>query len=406
MVLLPPRAASPLLALIAAAAAVSGGSARAQDSDPFALPQGMTVKAAEEAPGQSLSELEIDGAVRKRLVTLSGRGDALMIDARDAAAAGLPVPEGATGQIRLSALPIYKWEFDSLRQRLAIRLLRNNDGSNFRDLSKHDWDLTRTTPLLALRIDYDLTASLTPTGRSAGGLFDVALVRGGVALATSLRANTDPGRGSDHVVRLDSALQWNLPRAGAAVTLGDFVSAGTVTQRAIRMGGIQLASNFELRPDLVTTPLPSFSGKVAVPTSIDIMTADQRYRVGDVEPGNFTLQNVPIAAGRGEFSVVTRDALGREVIQSMRFYTSRSLLAPGLTGYAVNAGFVRRRYGETSNDYGELVASAFLRRGLSPFLTLEGSAEAIGGLANFGARADFTLGNVALASVEGRFSRD
>lgn len=406
MALLPPRAARSLLALIAAATALGGGAARAQDNDPFALPKGLTVKAVEQSAGPGLSEIEIDGAVRKRLVTLEGRGDTLAIDAEDARAAGLPVPDGAAGPIRLATLALYKWEFDRLRQRLVVQLLRNNDGPNFRDLSKPQWELTRTTPLLALRLDYDLTASITPTARRAGGLFDVALVRGNVSLATSLRAATDPGRHADNVVRLDSALQWSLPRVGTAITVGDFVSAGTVTQRAVRLGGIQIASNFELRPDLLTTPLPSFSGQVAVPTSIDILTADQRYRVGDIEPGSFTLQNVPAGSGRGEFSVVTRDALGREVVQSMRFYTSRNLLAPGLTGYAVNAGFVRRRYGEVSNDYGELVASAFLRRGLSPFLTLEASAESTGGLANFGGRADFTVGNLFLVSAEGRYSHD
>ena len=400
------RAAKPLFALIATASALLSGMVRAQEADPFALPSDVTVKAVETSTGPGLSEIEIDGAVRKRLVTLTGRGDTLAIDAEDARAAGLPVADGATGSIRFTDLAVYKWQFDSLRQRMIVQLLRNNDGANFRDLSKPDWALTRTTPLLALRIDYDLTASITPASRSAGGLFDAALVRGDLALASSLRADSDPGRNAAAVVRLDSALVWNLPRHSAAITLGDFVSAGTVTQRAVRLGGIQLASNFELRPDLLTTPLPSFSGKVAVPTSIDILTADQRYRVGDIEPGSFTLQNVPLGSGRGEFSVVTRDALGREVIQSMRFYTSRNLLAPGVTGYAVNAGFVRRRYGEISNDYGALVGSAFLRRGLSPFLTLEASAESTPGLSNFGARADFTIGNVMLASVEGRVSDD
>lgn len=380
--------------------------ARGQETDPFALPTDMTIKAVEQSAGPGLSEIEIDGAVRKRLVTLTGRGETLAIDAEDARAAGLPVADGATGLLRFSSLAIYKWQFDSLRQRMVIQLLRNNDGPNFRDLSKPQWALTKTTPLLALRIDYDMTASITPTARTAGGLFDAALVRGDLALATSFRADTDPGQNATPVLRLDSALTWNLPRHSTAITVGDFVSAGTVTQRAVRMGGLQLASNFELRPDLLTTPLPSFSGQVAVPTSIDIVTADQRYRVGDIEPGSFTLQNVPLGSGRGEFSVVTRDALGREVIQSMRFYTSRNLLAPGVTGYAVNAGFVRRRYGETSNDYGELVGSAFLRHGLSPFLTLEASAESTPGLSNFGARADFTLGNVVLVSAEGRTSHD
>lgn len=407
MALLRPRAARasrPLLALIAAACALEGGAARAQETDPFALPKDLTVKAVEQTAGPGLSEIEVDGAVKKRLVNLDGRGDALSIDADDARAAGLPVPDGATGAIRLSALTLYKWEFDSLRQRLMVKLLRNNDGGNFRDLYRQRWALTETTPLLALRLDYDLTASITPNGRSAGGLFDAALVRGNFALASSFRASTSPG--AQNLVRLDSAMQINIPRVNAAVTVGDFVSVGTLTQRAVRMGGIQLASNFELRPDLLTTPLPSFSGQVAVPTSIDILTADQRYKVGELEPGSFTLRNVPVNSGRGEFSVVTRDALGREVVQSMRFYTSQNLLAPGLTGYAVNAGFVRRRYGEASNDYGELLASAFLRRGLSPFLTVETSAEATRGLANFGGRADFTVGNLLLASAEGRYSRD
>jgi len=67
MALLRPRAASPLLALIAAAFAFTAEGARAQDTDPFALPSGMTVKAVEEAPGPGLSEIEIDGSLRKRL---------------------------------------------------------------------------------------------------------------------------------------------------------------------------------------------------------------------------------------------------------------------------------------------------------------------------------------------------
>lgn len=406
MLLLRPRAAKPLLALAAAASALAGGAARAQDTDPFALPSDLTVKAVDEAAGPGLAEVEIDGVVKRRLVNLNGRGDALTIDAQDARTAGLPVSDNASGPIRLSTLAVYKWQFDNLHQRLVVQLLRANDGPNLRDLSKPNWAVTKTTPLLALRIDYDLTASITPASRSAGGLFDAALVRGDLAIATTLRADTDPGRNAKPVVRLDSAVLWNLPRHSMAVTVGDFVSAGTVTQRAVRLGGIQLASNFELRPDLLTTPLPSFSGQVAVPTSVDILTADQRYRVGELEPGSFTLRNVPAGSGRGEFSVVTQDALGREVVSSMRFYTSRNLLAPGLTGYAVNAGFVRRRYGEVSDDYGELVASAFLRRGLSSFLTLEASAESTPGLSNFGARADFTIGNLMLVSAEGRRSHD
>ena len=406
MVLQPPRAASLLLALTAVAAVSTGGGARAQNADPFALPDNLTAKAAEKAAGPVLAEIEIDGQVRSRLVAVETQGDDLGIDAADARGAGLPVAEDYTGSVLLSSLPVYRWSFDRFRQRLVIQLLRNNDGANFRDLSRITRGTTETRPLTALRIDYDLSTSIAPSSRNLGGFIDAALVRGNLAAASSFQISAGQAQIETRAVRLESTVQFALPRHNLAITVGDFVSAGTLTQRAVRMGGIQVASNFDLRPDLVTMPLPGFSGNVAVPTSIDILTADQRYRVGDLEPGAFTLQNVPVSTGRGEVSAVTIDALGREIVQTTRFYTSRDLLAPGLTGYAVNFGFVRRRYGELSNEYGEAVASAYFRRGLSPFLTMEGSAEGTAGLMNFGARTDFTLGNIALLSVEGRLSHD
>ena len=401
-----PSAAKPLLALIAGLAALTGGAARAQD-DPFALPTGTTVKTAEQAvAGPLLSELQIDGAMRRRLVEVQGRGQDLTIGADDARATGLPVPEGASGRVKLASLSLYKWSFDTLRQRLVVQLFRNNDGPNLRDLSRKDWDTAESHPLTAFRIDYDLSTTVAQQGSRVGGLVEASLVRGGLAIGTSARIGSSGEPGSRTAVRLDSFAQWALTRQSAIITAGDFISAGSQSQRAVRMGGIQLASNFALRPDLVTTPLPAFSGKVAVPTNIDIMTDDQRYSIGELEPGAFTVRNVPSNEGRGEFSVVTRDALGRDVVQTTRFYVSHDLLAPGTTGYAVNAGFVRRRYGIASNDYGPLVASAFLRRGLSPFLTLEASGESTGGLVNFGARGIFTLGNVLLINAEGRFSQD
>jgi outer membrane usher protein FimD/PapC len=406
MALQAPRAASLLLALTAAAAASTGGAARAQNADPFALPADLTAKAAENAAGPVLAEIEVDGQVKARLVNVEGQANDFTIDATDARAAGLPVAEDLAGSVLVSSLPVYRWSFDRLRQRLIIQLLRNNDGANFRDLSRVTRVDTKTRSLTALRIDYDLTSSLGPGTRTVGGLIDAALVRGNFAAASSFHLSAAQAQAIPNVIRLDSTLQLGLPRQNVVVTVGDFVSAGTLTQRAVRLGGIQVASNFDLRPDLVTMPLPGFSGNVAVPTSIDILTADQRYRVGDLEPGKFTLQNVPVSTGRGEISAVTTDALGREVVQTTRFYTSRDLLAPGLTGYAVNFGFVRRRYGISNDDYGEAVASAYIRRGLSPFLTVEGSAEGTAGLLNFGARSDFTLGNIALLSVEGRLSHD
>jgi outer membrane usher protein FimD/PapC len=399
------RAVNPSLALVAALAALAGSPAAAE-SDPFELPKGLTAQSVRPDEGPRLSEITVDGRSRPRMVTVTGAGRELAIDADEARAAGLPVPDGATGPIKLTALKLYQWTYDPLRQRLAVTLFRTGDGDNLKDFAARPEAPSESRPLLALRVDYDLTATVAHHASSAGGLVSATLVYGNFGLNTAVRASSDPQFGSPKLLRLETAARLAVPDKGLAATVGDFISAGSQSQRAVRMGGIQLASDFDLRPDLVTVPLPGFAGNVAVPTTVDVLAGDQRYQLGEVAPGDFTVRNVPSQPGRGEASVILRDALGREVVQTARFYVSNDLLAPHTTGYAVNAGFVRRRYGFASNDYGQLAATAYVRRGLSPYLTLEGSGEWTHGVANGGLRADFVIAKVALATIEGRTSRD
>lgn len=402
-----PRAANALLTLLAASgAALSPQAARAQ-ADPFAIPETLTARSvAQVDAGPILAEIVVDGQTKRRMVTLDGRGSAMTIEAADARGAGLPVADGATGPIRIDSLKLYKWSFDSLRQQLKITLFRQNDGANYRDLTARNYGPSESRSLTAVRLDYDLTASATASGARAGGLFNAALVRGNLAIGSLARASTHPGPDAKRFVRLDSQAQFLWEKKGLVATAGDFVSAGSQSQRPVRLGGLKISTDFDLRPDLVTVPLPAFSGSVAVPTTIDLVGANQRFLSHEIEPGDFTVKNIPVQPGRGEITAVLRDSLGRERVETARFYVSRDLLAPGRSAYAVNAGFVRRRYGDVSNDYGPFAASAFFRRGLSPTLTLEGSAEWTPQTANGGVRADFTIAHFAKATVEARLSRD
>ena len=395
-----------LLALCAALAAASGGSSALAQEDPFALPRNLTAQSVAAADGPGLSEISIDGNVRARLIKLAWRGRELLIDAEAARAAGLPVPDGTPAMIPLASLRISKWGFDSVHQRLDIELFRRSDGDNLIDLSPAQRSNGVSAPLTALIVNYDLTATMARGKFAAAGLAEATLVRNNAALTSAFQFATSTDAATPHVVRLDSQLQVLFPTKGWAVTAGDYISAGGQSQRALRLGGIQIASDYSLRPDLVTIPLPSFTGQVAVPTGIDLINGDQRFKLGEVAPGEFTVRNVPVSPGRGEVSIITRDTLGREVIQSARFYVSRNLLARNLSEFAVNAGFVRRRYGVRSMDYGPIAASAYFRRGLSAHLTVEGTAEWTPGIANIGARGDLALGGVALATIEARVSRD
>jgi outer membrane usher protein len=399
-------AARPLLALAAGLAGLASPSAQAQ-GDPFALPKALTVDAAQSLPtGPLLSEIVVDGRAKSRMVAIEGRGDEVTIDAEGARAAGLPVPEGASGQIRLATLKLYQWKFDPFRQRLTVALFRQNDGANFRDLSARNYGPSESTPLTAFRLDYDMTASFNPREAAVGGLFDVALVRGNLSASSSARVLGSSGDGGLKAIRLESRVEFLWDRKGLVATAGDFTSAGSQSQRPVRMGGIKLGTDFDLRPDLVGLPLPAFTGSVAVPTTIDLVNANRRKEVARLEPGDFTVQNIPAPLGRGQITAVLRDALGRETIQTARFYISRDLLAPGRSAYAVNAGFVRRRYGQASADYGPAAASLYYRRGLSPGLTIEASGEWTAGLVNVGARADVVIAKLAKATFEGRYSDD
>ncbi|MDP3675168.1 MAG: fimbria/pilus outer membrane usher protein [Novosphingobium sp.] len=363
----------------------------------------MTAQSVAQADGPGLSEIAIDGDTRSRLVELAWRGGDLVIDADGARVAGLPIPDSSQGMVSLASLKLAKWRFDSVHQRLEIQLFRKSDAGNLIDLSappRMDGD---SAPLTALRVDYDLTGTYARGRTGAAGLIEAALVRGNTAITGGFQLSSS---GSSPVLRLDSQVQVLFPAQRLTATAGDFISAGGQSQRALRMGGLQIASDYSLRPDLVTSPLPSFTGQVAVPTGIDLINGDQRYKLGEVQPGEFTVRNVPVSAGRGEVSVIVRDSLGREVIQNARFYVSRNLLTRNLSEFAVNAGFVRRRFGVRSMDYGPLAASAYFRRGLSSRVTVEGTAEWTSGLANAGARGDVVLGGVALATLEARYSRD
>lgn len=399
-------AAERLLSLIAALGAALGVSPAQAQTDPFALPTGVTAKAARAEAGPGLSEIAVDGDVRKRFVDLAWEGGVLTIDADNARVAGLPVPDSAKGKIPLATLKIAKWSFDPLTQRLDVQLLRKSDGGNFIDMTAGPRSNGASAPLTAFRIDYDMTATAARGQVTAGGVIQAALVRGNVAATSGFQVISHPGQDLKPIIRLDSQVQLLLPRSGTTATAGDFISAGGQSQRALRLGGFQIASDYSLRPDLVTTALPAFTGQVSVPTGVEVISGDQRYKLGEVQPGEFTVRNVPSALGRGEVAVIVRDSLGREVVQNTRFYASRNLLAPNVREYAVNIGAVRRRYGTRSSDYGPLAANVYYRRGLSSRVTVEGTAEWTPGLINMGARGDVVLRGVAMATLETRFSAE
>ncbi|MFJ4066084.1 fimbria/pilus outer membrane usher protein [Pseudomonas sp. NPDC089996] len=186
---------------------------------------------------------------------------------------------------------------------------------------------------------------------------------------------------------------------------GDFVTGALPWTSSVRVGGLQLSRDFGARPDLVTYPLPAFAGEAAVPTSLDLFINGYKSSTTELQPGPYTLTNVPFINGAGEAVVVTTDALGRQVSTTLPFYVTSSLLQKGLSDFSVAAGSLRRDYAVEDFGYGAGVASASLRHGISDNFTLETHVETAESLLHGGLGGNMRLGtfgvlNAALAQSQ------
>lgn len=176
-----------------------------------------------------------------------------------------------------------------------------------------------------------------------------------------------------------------------SLRIGDVFANPGFQGRALRIGGIQLATNFETQPTLITYPLPRFYGETSVPTALDIYVNGQLRRRERVEPGSYVLEDVPVVNGAGQLQVVAIDALGQQQVFTQEFYSSTELLREGLSDYSISIGALREEFGLENFRYGELAASGTWRHGIREDLTIEGHGELTKELGVLGTAAKYVV---------------
>jgi outer membrane usher protein len=250
-----------------------------------------------------------------------------------------------------------------------------------------------------LALDYDVIGTAVAHRNGGSGLFDMRdFSPWGVASSGLLAyagANLNGPRPYS-AIRLDSAYVYSDADSLRRYRLGDYINGGLGWTRPVRLGGAQIQSDFSMRPDLVTFPLPVVSGSAAVPSTVDVLVNGSRLLSRSVQPGAFEIPQLPVVTGAGSIAMSVTNALGQQVTTTLPFYASSNLLASGLQTYSAEIGAVRRNWSLVSNDYGALAGSATYRRGLSPMLTLEAHGEGTTGLAVGGAGAVVNLDNLGV----------
>ncbi|WP_456401953.1 fimbria/pilus outer membrane usher protein [Persephonella sp.] len=155
------------------------------------------------------------------------------------------------------------------------------------------------------------------------------------------------------------------------IKVGDIYTQNTQWNTSLRVGGISIATDFTMRPDLITYPLPEFSGESVLPSSIDIFSENAKVYSTDLKPGPFEIKDIPVLLPEGNLRVIIKDILGRERIVEIPYFTHKKLLKKGLKEYSFTTGFVRKDYLQKSFSYHNLVTTGFYKFGLYDRLSLE-----------------------------------
>lgn len=201
--------------------------------------------------------------------------------------------------------------------------------------------------------------------------------------------------------RLDTTWIRDDPARMSSLRIGDTVGVPGSWGRATRFGGVQWTTDFSLQPGFQTFPLPSLRGETALPSTVELYVDNSRRLQGQVQPGAFDLNELPVVTGQGEVRMVVRDLLGREQVVVEPYYASAALLRAGLRATSFELGAVRERYGIASNRYGPLFASATDRLGVDDRYTREWRAEAQGRQASVGYGGTWLFSSLGTLQVSG-----
>lgn len=391
----------------------------AQDLPPPPQPTAI----AEDTPTELQLEVYVNGVSSKLIARLRRESTgALLIEPEQLRNVGIDPAEAALrpdGWVDISHLPGVSFDYDEEGQALrfsapdAARSTKIIDAGKPQSVvsgSENEDEVSAESSTGGL-LNYTLYASTGGDGWADFADFQglSALLEGRIfspyGVLTSSQVVSTSQKEQFDTTRLDTTWSYSDEKRMMTYGVGDVITGGLSWTRPVRLGGVRIQRNFALRPDMVTMPLPEFSGSAAVPSTVDVYVNNARRMSQEVSPGPFSIANLPVVTGAGTAQVVVRDSLGRQTVSETPFFASSDLLAPDLWDFSAELGFARRSYGTLSNDYDDFpVGSATLRHGLSDKVTLEGHVEGGQDFYNIGAGGVFQIGAYGVGSLSAAYS--
>lgn len=353
-------------------------------------------------------------------VTINGEPTGLIAAFRQLDDAGLAATRAELTQLRIAVpgdgpedeiLPLHGIEglayiYDEARQSLALTLPVHALAPTRISAQTSQEDQTISPSLTGLVLNYSAYGASGYRMEEKQAAFEGASLsldaravsKMGVLRQSALVTTTDFENA--RAVRLDTNWTYIDAKRSLSYQAGDILSGSLPWTRSLRLGGIQIQRDFSSRPDLITMPLPAFSGTAALPSTVEVYVGNTRTYSTQVPSGPFDIKDVPVVAGGGTTRLVLRDASGQERVSEAEFFASPDLLTPGLADFSLEAGYARLDTGNDSFGYGEdPLVSASLRYGVNTSLTWLGHAEAGAGLVNASTGFNWLMGNWGLLTL-------
>ena len=159
-------------------------------------------------------------------------------------------------------------------------------------------------------------------------------------------------------------------------TAGDLNYPTAGFQGFVPMAGLSNARDYNIQPYTVTQPAGSQQLLLETDSTVDIMVNGRQVDSLDLPAGRYSLSDFPVAAGANDIVLEVRDRFGRTSEIAFNQFYDGSLLAPGLSEYAIAGGLPSTledglyRYDDRTPSF-----SGFYREGIDDDLTLGGNLQ-------------------------------
>lgn len=351
--------------------------------------------------------LSVNGNTLAGTVPVKVSNDRYWVSASVLRQAYIPLPEGEA-LVDVSQIPSVQFEYDQAGQMLKLKVPDSwLPEQRIDNTGEQNYHRPLSTPGLLFNYDsYSLVSSDNSKTTSTSTETRFFGAAGTFSNFAVIRQNWSSGNAEQQgYIRYDTLWKYSDTERMLSYQAGDVVSDALTWSSSVRLGGLRFSRNFSVRPDLVTYPLLNLSGSAEVPSSVDLFINGYKASSTQINGGPYTLTNVPYISGAGEATVVTTDALGRQVTTSVPFYVSNTLLHEGLSDFDFSIGALRNNYGIKNADYGAGAVSAIYRYGVSNWLTLSTHTENREGLANAGIGSDISVGTLGTLSLSASASQ-